>query len=197
MPTEGKEIVCMALKRSTLKAMGIEDEKIDQIVEMHTETVNALKEERDSFKEKAEQYDSVKKELDGLKGGEDWKAKYNAEKKAFDDYKKDVLAKETKAVKESAVKAYFESKGIKGANLEIAMRGAKDEISALELDGSKIKDVASLDALVSGTYKGLIVSESTKGADPVSPPASQPQVDYDKMSDADYYKAVYEQSKKK
>lgn len=187
----------MALKRSTLKAMGIEDEKIDQIVEMHTETVNALKEERDSFKEKAEQYDSVKKELDGLKGGEDWKAKYNAEKKAFDDYKKDVLAKETKAVKESAVKAYFESKGIKGANLEIAMRGAKDEISALELDGSKIKDVASLDALVSGTYKGLIVSESTKGADPVSPPASQPQVDYDKMSDADYYKAVYEQSKKK
>lgn len=187
----------MALTRKALKAMGIDDEKIDQIIEMHTETVNALKDEREGFREKAEQYDAAKKELDGLKGGEDWKAKYNAEKKAFEDFKKDVLAKEMAAVKESAVKAYFESKGIKGSNLEIAMRGARDEIAALELDGEKIKDVASLDALVAGTYKGLVVTQQTKGADPVSPPTQQPAVDYDKMSDADYYKAVYEPTKKK
>lgn len=161
----------MALTRKALKAMGIEDEKIDQIIEMHTETVNALKEEREGFREKAEQYDTLKKELDGLKNGKDWKAEHDAVKKAFDDYKKTVTENEIAAAKTKAGRAYFESKGIKGGNLEIAMRGAKDEISALELDGDKIKDTKALDALISGDYKGLIVSESTKGADPVNPPA--------------------------
>lgn len=161
----------MALTRKSLKAMGIEDEKIDQIIEMHTETVDALKKERDDFRDKAEQYDTVKKELDGLKNGKDWKAEHDTLKKAFDDYKKTVTEKEIAAAKTKAGRAYFESKGIKGGNLEIAMRGAKDEISALELDGDKIKDTKSLDALISGDYKGLIVSESTKGADPVNPPA--------------------------
>lgn len=33
----------MALTRKMLKAMGIEDEKIDQIIEEHAESVNALK----------------------------------------------------------------------------------------------------------------------------------------------------------
>ena len=37
--------------------------------------------------------------------------------------------------------------------------------------GAKIKDTKALDALIAGDYKGLIVSESTKGADPVNPPA--------------------------
>lgn len=159
------------LTRKMLKAMAIDDEKIDQIIEAHTETVDALKKERDDFRDKAEQYDTVKKELDGLKNGKDWKAEHDTLKKAFDDYKKTVTEKEVAAAKTKAGRAYFESKGIKGGNLEIAMRGAKDEISALELDGDKIKDTKALDALISGDYKGLIVSESTKGADPVNPPA--------------------------
>ena len=161
----------MALTRKSLKAMGIEDEKIDQIIEMHTETVDALKKERDDFRDKAEQYDTLKKELDGLKNGKDWKAEHDTLKKEFDAYKKDVTEKEIAAAKTKAGRAYFETKGIKGGNLEIAMRGAKDEISALELDGDKIKDTKALDALIAGDYKGLIVSESTKGADPVNPPA--------------------------
>lgn len=33
----------MALTRKMLKAMGIEDEKIDQIIDEHAESVNALK----------------------------------------------------------------------------------------------------------------------------------------------------------
>ena len=40
----------MALTRKMLKAMGIEEEKIDQIIEAHTETVDALKADRDKLK---------------------------------------------------------------------------------------------------------------------------------------------------
>ena len=162
----------MAVTRKGLKAMGLTDEQVDSIIEMHSETVDALKKERDGLREKAEQYDEVKKELDGIKGGEDWKSKYNAEKKAFEDFKKDIQAKETLVAKENAVKAFFESKGITGANLDIAIRGAKDEIKSIELDGDKIKDSASLDALVAGTYKGLIATTSQQGANQVNPPAN-------------------------
>ena len=159
------------LTRKSLKAMGLTDEQVDSIVEMHTDTVDGLKEKIRIAEEKAADYDEVKKQLEASKGGKDYKSEYDKLKGEFDKYKKDVTEKEVAAAKTKAGRAYFESKGIKGGNLEIAMRGAKDEISALELDGDKIQDTKALDALIAGDYKGLIVSESTKGADPVNPPA--------------------------
>ena len=164
----------MALTRKSLKAMGLTDEQVDSIVEMHTETVDGLKDKLKTAEEKANKLDDVQKELDGLKAnsGDDYKAKYEAEKKAFADYKADQTAKETKAAKEKAVKAYFEGKNITGANLDIAMRGCRDEIGAIELDGDKIKDTAALDALVNGTFAGLVVTKSVHGAQTANPPAN-------------------------
>lgn len=162
----------MAMTRKSLKAMGLTDEQIDSIIEMHTETVDGLKEKLKTAEEKANKLDDVQKELDGLKAnsGDDYKAKYEAEKKAFADYKADQIAKETKAAKEAAVKAYFESKNITGANLAIAMRGARDEIAGIELDGTSIKDTTALDALVSGEYSGLVVTTTKQGAATATPP---------------------------
>ena len=60
-----------------LKAMNIEEEKIDQIIDAHSETVDALKAERDGFKEDAAKLAAVQKELDELKakGDDGYKAK--------------------------------------------------------------------------------------------------------------------------
>ncbi len=162
----------MALTRKALKAMGLTDEQVDSIVEMHAETVDALKERLRAADEKSGDYDALKKELDDLKGGKDWKSEYNNIKKEYEDYKKGVSEKETAAAKRKAVKEYFEGKGITGQNLDIAMRGASEEIAAIELADGKIKDAGALDALINGTYKGLVVSTSTKGADTVNPPAN-------------------------
>ena len=164
----------MAMTRKGLKAMGLTDEQIDSIIEMHTETVDGLKEKLKAAEEKANKLDDVQKELNELKAntGDDYKAKYEAEKKAFADYKADQMAKETKAAKEAAVKAYFESKNITGANLAIAMRGARDEIAGIELDGTSIKDTTALDALVSGEYSGLVVTTTRQGAATATPPVN-------------------------
>lgn len=177
----------MALTRKSLKAMGLTDEQVDSIVEMHTETVDGLKDKLKTAEEKASKLDDVQKELDGLKAnsGDDYKAKYEAEKKAFADYKADQTAKETKAAKEKAVKAYFEGKNITGANLDIAMRGCRDEIGAIELDGDKIKDTAALDALVSGTFAGLVVTKTVQGAQTANPPANNGG---SKLTKADIFK---------
>lgn len=111
-------------------------------------------------------------ELHKAAGDGGYKEKYEKEHSAFETYKSDVTAKESKAAKEKAVRAYFESKNITGANLDLAMRGCGEEMAALELDGEKIKDTKSLDALVDGTYKGLVSTTQTKGANPATPPAN-------------------------
>lgn len=164
----------MALTRKLLKGMGLTDEQVDTIIEAHTDTVDGLKADVSKYKADAEKLPGVQKQLDDLKAAGDggYKEKFEKERKAFEDYKADITAKETKAAKEKAVRAYFESKNITGANLDLAMRGCGTEMAALEMDGEKIKDTKSLDALLTGTYKGLISTTQTKGANPATPPAN-------------------------
>lgn len=160
------------LTRKMLKAMSIDDEKIDQIIEAHTETVDGLKDKLKAAEAKAADYDDVVKERDALKenSGEDLKKKLADLKKEYADYKKDVESKATMEAKQKAVRAYLESKGITGANLEIAMRGVKDEINAAEVEGDKLKDTAALDALIGGDFKSLIVTQSKQGVPAANPP---------------------------
>ncbi len=177
----------MALTRKLLKGMGLTDEQVDTIIEAHTDTVDGLKADVSKYKADAEKLPSVQKELDSLKAAGDggYKEKYEKEHSAFEAFKTDITAKESKAAKEKAVRAYFESKNITGANLDLAMRGCGEEMAALELDGEKIKDTKSLDALVNGTYKGLVSPTQTHGANPANPPANTGSAN---LTKADIYK---------
>lgn len=164
----------MALTRKMLKGMGLTEEQADTIIEAHSETVDGLKEKLKAAEEKAKTADDLQKELDGLKakGGEDFKARAEKAEQDLKDYKEEVAAKETRAAKEKAVKAYFEAKGITGGNLSIALRGAKDEINSIELDEKGgIKDTKALDDLVGGEFASLVVKSSTRGAKTPTPPA--------------------------
>lgn len=176
----------MAMTRKGLKAMGLTDEQIDSIIEMHTETVDGLKDKLKAAEDKANKLDDVQKELDDLKAKKDdnYKEKYDKEHADFEAYKKGVTEKEAKAAKEAAVKAFFESKNITGTNLAIAMRGARDEIAGVELDGDKIKDTTALDALVGGEFAGLVVSKQRQG---VNTPKPQSNNGGDKLTKADIF----------
>jgi hypothetical protein len=144
--------------------MGLTDEQVDTIIEAHTDTVDGLKADVSRYKADAEKLPSVQKQLDDLKAAGDggYKEKYEKEHSDFEAFKTDITAKESKAAKEKAVRAYFESKNITGANLDLAMRGCGEEMAALELDGEKIKDTKALDALVDGTYKGLVSKQTVR-----------------------------------
>ena len=136
----------------------------NRLVALHLGVVDPLKDDLTKYKADAEKLPSVQKELDDLKAAGDggYKEKYEKEHSDFEAYKSGVTAKESKAAKEKAVRAYFESKNITGANLDLAMRGCGEEMAALELDGEKIKDTKALDALVDGTYKGLVAKASVR-----------------------------------
>lgn len=136
----------------------------NRLVALHLGVVDPLKDDLTKYKADAEKLPSVQKQLDDLKAAGDggYKEKYEKEHSAFEAFKTDITEKKSKAAKEKAVRAYFESKNITGANLDLAMRGCGEEMAALELDGEKIKDTKSLDALVDGTYKGLVSKQTVR-----------------------------------
>lgn len=163
--------------KAKLQEYGVPAENLDTAAEYfcsaHKTDLDAIKEQRDTYKTDAETLAKVQKELDDLKAAQDdgWKDKHDALKKEFEDYKAGVTAKEAKSAKEAAARAYYESKGIAGKALDIAMRGSTEEISALELEDGKIKDTAALDDLVKGDFSGLVSTTTTTGANTATPPA--------------------------
>lgn len=153
----------MALTRKALKAMGLTDEQVDSVIEMHTETVDALKQQREEFKADADKLAGVQAELASLKS-DGYKEKYEKTNAAFEEYKANAERAKAKEAKTAAVRKYFEAAGITGKRLDIAMRGAGAEIDAAELDGETIKDTTALDALIKGDFAGLVGTTVIKGA---------------------------------
>lgn len=165
----------MSVTRKLLKGMGLTDEQAETIIEAHLDTVNGLKDEISRYKADAEKLPGVQKELNDLKakGDDGWKDKHDKLRKEYDDYKNEQTAKEARAAKEKAVRAYYESKNITGTSLDIAMKASGDEINGVELnDKGAIKDAAALDALVGGTLSGLVSTTVIKGANTPNPPAN-------------------------
>ena len=160
----------MAFTRATIrnlaKESGVElpKELEDALVSEHLTARNAYAEEQ--VKAELEKQPATKAE--NVKDSEEYKTL----EKSFNDYKAEIANKQAKEAKEKAVRAFYESKGITGKNLEIAMRGSRAEIDGIELDGDKIKDNSALDALVKGDFSGLVATTTTKGANTANPPAN-------------------------
>ena len=165
----------MAFTRKMLKAMGIEDEKIDQIIDAHSETVDALKAERDGFKEDAAKLAAVQKELDALKakGDDGYKAKYEAEKAAHDALKADIAAKETKKAKTDAYRELLKGANIDEKRIATILRAEAATIDKIELDADgKIKNAEQYTESIKSDWADFIVTQSAKGTNTATPPAN-------------------------
>ena len=172
----------MSLTRKALVAMGIDAEKIDQIIEMHTETVDALKGERDNAQSEAKKYKAdadklveVEKELSDMKAKQDqpdvYKDKYDKLKSEYDAYKGEVSAKETKAAKTKAYREMLKEIGISEKRLDSVMKVA--DLDSIELDeNGAIKDVDGLKKSAKDEWSDFIVSEGQKGAQTPTPPSN-------------------------
>ena len=163
----------MSLTRKMLKAMGIEEEKIDQIIEAHSETVDSLKADRDSYKEDAEKLKDVQKELDDLKakGDDGWKEKHDALKAEFDQYKNDVQAKETKAAKEAAYRAILKDANLSEKGIEKAIKYAEWDKIELDADG-KLKGANDHIKAVREEWAEYVTTTTTTGAKTSTPPVN-------------------------
>lgn len=166
----------MALSRKMLQAMDIPAEKIDEIITAHTETVNAIKTERDEYKASADKLPDVEKalkvaenELEKIKGG-DWENKYNSLKSEYDTYKTDTETKAIKTAKETAYKQLLLDAGISDKRIASILKVSDVDSVQLDADG-KIKDAEKLAETLKTEWADFIVTPGQKGADVPTPPA--------------------------
>ena len=163
----------MSLTRKMLKAMGIEEEKIDQIIEAHTDTVDGLKADVSKYKTDAEKLSDVQKELDELKakGDDGWKEKYDNLKGEFDKYKTDVLEKETHNKKVEAYRSILKDANLSEKGIEKAIKYADWGKIELDADG-KLKGANDHIKAVRDEWAEYVTTTTTTGAKTSTPPAN-------------------------
>ena len=167
----------MALTRKMLAAMDIPAEKIDEIINAHTETVNAIKEERDTLKESASRVAGLEKDLEAAnkkieeyKSG-DWQAKYDKIKGEYDTYKTGVETREVKSAKEKAYRQLLVDAGISEKRIASVLKVS--DIDGVKLDSEgKIEGADAITENVKKEWADFIVTEGVKGADVAKPPVN-------------------------
>ena len=180
----------MSLTRKMLSAMGIEADKIDQIIEGHTDTVNGLKDEIATYKADAEKLQTVTKERDEWKKKHDDvlakqpdAAKVQAE---FDQFKKDIEAKETNAKKRAALEAKLIAEGANPDAIELMLHGADLETVKLNEKG-EAEEVDKAVEPIKTKFAKYFGEVTEQGAPRKTPPPGSPNPDYSKMSDEEYF----------
>lgn len=162
----------MALTRKMLKAMGIEDEKVDEIIEAHTEVTNALKEQVQEFTAKAKKLDDVEKELNSLKEkGGNWQEKYEKEHKDFEDYKNTIEAEKALTAKQKAYKAILKEASIDERRFDAILRLANLDEITLNKDGT-VSNKDKLIETVKTEWADYVMKNEQKGSNPANPPAN-------------------------
>lgn len=164
----------MAFTRKYLAALGIEADKVDEIITAHAEVVDALKADRDKYKADAEKLEGVQKEVDDLKAknGDDWKGKYEQVKKDFDEFKTATTNKEVRQKKAEAYRQLLKEAGVSEKRLESVLRVS--DIDGIELDDAgKIKDAKNRTESIKTEWADFIQTEQKKGADTNTPPTGQ------------------------
>ena len=178
----------MALPKKQLKERlqnaGVSDEQIDEIckwiLDGHTESVEAVKEQLETVNQnvntlntKIAEYETMTKERDSLKSeveklkASDDKAK--AVQKEFDEYKAGIVKRDTDAAKRRAVTSALKSAGVQREEMVDLLIG-KVDFDKVEMDGEKLKDAEAFVNPFRQQYGSLFATTTTEGAPKVEPP---------------------------
>lgn len=204
-----------------LKAMGIEEDTIEQIIEAHTETTDSLKAERDRYKGEAERAKEIQGELeatkaklkealedesqDELKTQLDERAKelrkaQDATEKLqeeFDAYKSKVEADETNRRKTESYRQLLEKAGIAQKYVGKVLRVTSLDDVELDDDGN-VRDAEKAIEGIKAEWPEFIAKVETKGSEPENPPKASPSVqgvsDRAKRIIAEHYEKRYGKS---
>ncbi len=163
-----------SLTRKFLASIGIEEDKIDLIVEKHNEVLTEIKDERDKLKADADKLPDMEKELKALKeqlsGDDPYKEKFEELQKEFDSFKADVETKETTAKKESAFRHILKDIGIPDKRIDSVIKVS--DINGIELTEDGIKDEETLKENLKKEWSDFIATKTTEGVNSANPPSN-------------------------
>lgn len=158
----------MALTRKMLKAMGIEDEKIDQIIEEHTESTDALKQQRDDWKAKAEAKPATDPKPKDPEPTDEYKAKYDAEKKAFEEYKAGIEAEKSEADKRAKYRELIVKAGVDSKRVDSVLKVS--DLSEIKVKDGAIEGADDLVKSIKEDWADFIPTTQKVGANAPNPP---------------------------
>lgn len=175
----------MALTRKFLSAMGIEEDKIEQIINSHAETVDGLKDEIAGLKDKTANADELQKKLTDaekklseVSGDETEKEKFNQLKTEYDNYKKDVETKEAHSTKLNAYRDLLKQSGISEKHLDAVLKVSNSTIDGLKIKDGKIENSDKLAETAKTEWADFIATTTTKpSGEPDNPPAGAKPID--------------------
>ena len=190
--------------REILSAAGVNSENmslaVDKIIDGHVTSINALREEIANYKADAEKLPGIQKELDDLKakGDQNWQSQYESEKKAFEDYKAGIAAKESKAEKTRLYRDLLKSLKVDEKRFDAILR-------VTNLDDLNVKDGAlenekALSDAAKKDWADFIVNERVDPARVDNPPEKNGGKGAEKSRAAqiaeEYRKAMYGEESK-
>lgn len=160
----------MALTRRMLKALGIEDEKADEIIAAHTESTDALKQQRDEYKAKAEAKatTSTEPKPKDPEPGDEYKAKYDAEKKAFEDYKANIAAEKAEADKRAKYRELIVKAGVDSKRVDSVLKVS--DLSEIKVKDGAIEGADDLVKSIKEDWADFIPTTQKVGANAPNPP---------------------------
>lgn len=168
----------MALTRKKIREIIENDElsgeeKVAQIIAGHAESVDALKDERDGYRETADRLSGVEAELKSLKAQGDggWQKKYEDEHAAYEAYKSDVAAKAENHAKEAAYRKALASAGVPANRIDSVIRVT--DLSSVKLDGDgNLTDAETIDKNIKTEWADFIGTTTTTGVTTATPPSN-------------------------
>jgi len=161
----------MAFTRSFLKALGIDEEKIEAIMSEHVTVTDAIKKQRDDYKAEADKAADLQRQLDGIKGGEDFKAKYEKEHADFEDFKKKTAQDAEAAKVRAAYRKLLVEEKIGEKRLDTILKVTDFTKMKLDKDG-KLENETELRKAIGDEWGEFRTTVSERGAKVETPPKS-------------------------
>ena len=179
----------MALTNANVKEIlskaGVDSEHmkdaVNEIIEGHTTSIEALREERDTYKAQAQKAEELQKQLEkaqkDLKDATSdeaenkYKTKYEMLKEEYKEYKKDIEAKATKESKSKAYRDMLKEAGISDKRIEAVLKVS--DVDSIEFDDEgNVKDKDELLKGIKDEWSDFIQTADVQGANTDNPPAN-------------------------
>lgn len=155
----------MALTRKMLKAMGIEDDQIEQIIEEHVAVKNGLQDKINGLQAKADEADSLRKKLEDAGSDE---AKYKKLSDDFEAYKAQVEAEAQTREKTRLYRELVAGAGVDAKRVDSVVRVAN--LDDVKVENGAIVDADKLTEAIKADWADFIPTRSIEGANVPNPP---------------------------
>jgi len=161
-----------AFLKETLSKAGCDPETLSEVVgkilDGHTASIEALREERDGYKADLETAKANLKELEGLKKES---GDYASLKKEYDDFKAKVETEKVRGAKESAYKGILKEAGIPERHYSKILKYS--DVDSVELDEEgKVTNAKDIMKSIKDEWSDHIETSSATGTTTPTPPTN-------------------------